>query len=137
MNRLLLAIACALAFASPAFAANLDYTPPAPPAPPDMVGLVFRLIGLTLGLLALCAVVLYFARRATRPKGLKGDGGGRLRHESSLALDRRCTLHIIQADGAAIAITTDASGLQSMMLLSEPFDTALEDAGTEVPPLKS
>lgn len=131
MKQLLLAGIAAFASASQAFAAGLDYTPPAAPAPPDMVGLVFRLVGLTLGLLALCGVVLYFARRATRPTGLKGDGGGRLVHEGSLALDRRSSLHIIRVDGQTVAVTTDATGLGSMVLLSEPFEDALEAATTE------
>jgi hypothetical protein len=128
VNRALLAVGLVCASASSALAADLDYTPPAAPAPPDMVGLVFRLVGLTLGLLALCGVVLYFARRATQPKGLKGDGGGRLVLESSLVLDRRSSLHIIRVDGQTVAVTTDATGLGSMVLLSDPFDAALEDA---------
>lgn len=133
MNRALLAMMAILASASSVFAAELDYTPPATPAAPDMVGLIFRLVGLTVGLLALCGGVLYFARRAMRPKGLKG-GNGRLQHEGSLVLDRRSAVHIIRADGLTIAVTTDATGLGSMVLLSEPFDAALEAAGVEVPP---
>lgn len=129
MIRALLAVAAVIASAPRAFAADFDYAPPAAPAPPDMVGLVFRLVGLTLGLLALCGVVLYFARRALGPKGLKGDGGGRLLHEGSLVLDRRSAVHIVRVDGLTVAVTTDATGLGSMVLLSEPFDAALEAAG--------
>jgi hypothetical protein len=135
VNRLLLVVVLLLAIASPALAlpGDLEYTPPAAPAPPDAVGLVFRLVALTLGLLALCAVVLWFARRATRPGGLKGDGGGRLQHEGSLPLDRRSSVHIVRADGTTVAVTIDATGLRSMVLLSEPFEDALEAAEAEVP----
>lgn len=130
MIRLLLALALILSIAAPAWAvpSDLNYTPPAPPAPPDAVGLVFRLVGLMALLLVLCGGVLWFARRATQPAALKGDGGGRLRHEGSLALDRRCAVHIVQADGLTVAVTTDATGLRSMVLLSEPFESALEEA---------
>jgi hypothetical protein len=127
--------AVALASATPAFAApsGLEYTPPASPPPPDIGSLLLRLAGLTAALLALCAGVLWYARRSLRPAGLKGDGGGRLRHEASLALDRRCSVHIITVDGQTVAVTTDASGLRSMALLSEPFEAALDEAGGQPP----
>jgi hypothetical protein len=133
---LLLALAGACASAPEALAAanGLDYTPPAPPPPPDIASLLLRLAGLTAGLLALCAGVLWYARRSTRPAAPKGDGGGRLRHEASLALDRRCSVHIITVDGQTVAVTTDATGLRSMVLLSEPFEAALDAAGSAPPP---
>jgi len=128
--RLLLALVLIPLIAASAWAApsDLNYTPPTPPAPPDAVGLVFRLVGLMALLLVLCGGVLWFARRAIRPAALKGDGGGRLRHEGSLPLDRRCAVHIVQADGLTVAVTTDATGLRSMVLLAEPFESALEEA---------
>jgi hypothetical protein len=133
---LLLASAAACASAAPALAApaGLDYTPPAAPPAPDVASLLLRLAGLTAALLALCAGVLWYARRSMRPANPKGDGGGRLRHEASLALDRRCCVHIITVDGQTVAVTTDATGLRSMVLLSEPFDAALAEAGAQPPP---
>lgn len=112
----------------PLLLAALEYTPASPPAPPDAVGLVFRLFALTAALLAVCAAVLWFARRAQRPADLKGDGGGRLTHVTSLALDRRSSVHLVTVDGQTVAVTTDATGLRSLVLLSEPFDAALEQA---------
>jgi hypothetical protein len=78
--------------------------------------------------------VLWFARRAAFPRGLKGDGGGRLRLEGSLVLGRHCTVHLVRADGQTVAVTTDATGLRSVVVLSEPFDVALAAAGAEPPP---
>jgi hypothetical protein len=132
----LFALVLALATASPLLAnpTGLEYTPPAAPAPPDAVGLVFRLTALTAGLLAVCAGLVWFARRAARPTNLKGDGGGRLRHEASLVLDRRSAVHLVSVDGQTVAVTTDATGLRSVVLLSEPFETALETAVAEAPP---
>jgi hypothetical protein len=130
MKRGLWAVALLLLVAGPAGAvpADLDYAPPAPPAPPDPVGLVIRLVGLTAGLLVLCGALIWFARRAAKPAGLKGDGGGLLRHEGALVLNRQCTVHLIRADGQTVAATTDATGLRSVVVLTEPFDAALAAA---------
>jgi hypothetical protein len=129
----LLSLALGLLIAAPGAAADLDYTPPAAPAPPDAAGLVLRLVGLTAVLLAMCGGVMWFARRATRPADPKG-GAGRLQHEGSLVLDRRCAVHIVRVDGQTVAVTTDATGLRSLVLLSEPFEAALEATGAEAPP---
>lgn len=134
MSRTILALALALLAASPVLAADLDYTPPAAPGPPDAAGLIFRLVGMTVALLVLCGGILWFARRATRPTDLKGDGGGRLKHEGSLVLNRRCAVHLLRVDGQSVAVTIDATGLRSLVLLSEPFEEALEAAGAEPPP---
>lgn len=107
--------------------ASLEYAPAAPPAPPDAAGLVFRLFALTAALLTACAAVVWLARRAARPPELKGDGT-RLKHEASLPLDRRSAVHLVTVDGQTVAVTTDATGLRSLVLLSEPFDAALEAA---------
>jgi hypothetical protein len=134
VTRALFALTLILCGAGPALGAagDLDYTPPAAPAPPDAAGLVFRLVGLTAALLVLCGGVLWFARRAHRPADLKGDGG-RLRHEGSLVLDRRCAVHLVRVDGQTVAVTTDATGLRSIVLLSEPFEAALEAANGDAP----
>jgi hypothetical protein len=105
----------------------LKYTPPDVPAAPDPAGLLFRLIGLTAGLLCLCGVVIWIARRSNRFAGLKGDGGGRIRHEGTLNLDRRSAVHIIRVDEQTIAVTTDATGLRSVVVLSEPFEKVMEE----------
>lgn len=132
MTRLLLALALVPLLAVPVGAADLGYTPPAAPAPPDLAGLVLRLFGLTAALLVVCGCVMWFARRAGRPGDLKNNAG-RLQHEGSLVLDRRCALHIVRVDGQAVAVTTDATGLRSLVLLSEPFDDALEATGAGAP----
>lgn len=111
---------------------GLEYTPPAPPAAPDPAGLVFRLVGLTAGMIALCGGVLWLGKRAQRMSAGTTDPTGRIRHDGSLPLDRRCVLHMLRVEGHAVAVTTDATGLRSVTLLSEPFDAALAEAG--VPP---
>jgi hypothetical protein len=95
---------------------------------PDPGALLFRLLGLTAGLLALCVLVIWLARRGMRPRLLSsGTGGDRLRHEGTLALDRRSTLHMIRVDGQTVAVTTDGTGLRSIVVLSEPFEEVLDE----------
>lgn len=127
MTRRFLALA-ALFWAAPAFAADpaggLDYTAPSAPAPPNPVALVVRLIGLTAGLVALGAGVVWMSRRANRVASAKGDAG-RMKHMGTLALDRRSAVHLIRVDGQSVAVTTDATGIRSIVVLSEPFEVAL------------
>lgn len=123
----LLGTAASVAFAGPP--AGLEYSPPQAPPPPDGAGLLARLVTITLGLLVLCGVVLWYARRVVQPRALQRSP--RLRRTASLLLDRRSSLHLIVADEYTVAVTTDASGLRSMVLLSEPFDDVL--AGVSPP----
>ena len=107
---------------------GLAYTPPAAPLPPDLGNLVFRLIGLTAALLVLCVGIVWFARRANRFAVAGANSAGRMRHEGTLALDRRSAVHLVWVDGQTVAVTTDATGLRSIVVLSEPFDKVLDDA---------
>lgn len=108
---------------------GLGYTPPTPPAAPDPAGLVVKLFLLTAGSLAACGVAVWLARRMNRPPAVPADGAGRLVLQGTLPLPRRCSVHLVQADGHTVAVTTDATGLRSMVLLSEPFQTMLDEAG--------
>ncbi|VTR96385.1 : FliO [Gemmata massiliana] len=137
MTRTLVALAVSLGTASPLFAgptSGLEYAPPAAPAPPDIGALVVRLVLMTVVLIGLCAVVLWLARRLNQPMGGAGDGGGRLKHEGTLALDRVCAVHVISVDGQTVAVTTDGTGLRSMVVLAEPFDAALNEANETLEP---
>ena len=137
MSRVLLILISLLAFAPFLAAADskgdiaLKYTPPDAPVAPDPAGLLFRLIGLTAALLLFCGVILWLAKRGNRLTGTKGEGGGRIRHEGTLNLDRRSAVHIITVDGQTVAVTTDASGLRSIVVLSEPFEKVLDEEERE------
>lgn len=104
------------------------YTPPPVPGAPDPFNLLLRLLGLTAGLMVLCIVVLLIARRVQRRPGLEKNAAGRLKHEGTLALDRRSAVHLISVDGQSVAVTTDASGLRSIVVLAEPFEQELQEA---------
>lgn len=110
---------------------GLEYAPPPPPAPPSAAGLVFKMVALTLLMLCVCGGVLWFARRAgAQPIGT--GPAGRMELQGSLALDRRSTLHLVKVDGLTVAVTTDATGLRALVLLSEPFGDMLD--ATDAPP---
>lgn len=112
--------------------AGLDYAPPAPPPPPDPVALVGRLVGMTAVLLALCGLVAWLARRANRGGLAKGSDNGRMGLVGSLPLGGRSAVHLIRVDGQTVAVTTDATGLRSLVVLSEPFGAALAEAAPGV-----
>lgn len=133
MTRAALALVALWALPAVALAVppGLEYAPPAPPAPPSSAGLVFKMVALTALVLCVCGGVLWFARRAgAQPVG--PGPAGRMSLEGSLALDRRSTLHLVRVDGLTVAVTTDATGLRSLVLLSEPFGDML-DATAEPP----
>lgn len=114
------------------------YTPPAPPTPPNPTGLLLRLMLLTAGTLALCGGILWLARRSARVRTANADGGGRMKHLGSLTLDRRSTVHVISVDGQQVTVTVDATGLRSMVVLSDAFPDALDRqlAAEAAPPPK-
>ncbi len=136
LTRMLSALTVLCVASAPLFAGTtggLEYAPPTAPAAPDIGSLVLRLSLMTAVLVGLCMLVLWLARRANRPVGGTVAGGGRVKHEGTLALDRTCAVHLLSVDGQTVAVTTDASGLRSMVVLSEPFDAVL-DAATEPQP---
>lgn len=138
MTRLLAALVLVLVVAASVGAdppvGELKYTPPAAPTAPDPTGLLLRLFGLTGGMLVLCWTSVWLARRVNRPRAATTtDGASRIRHQGSLALDRRATLHLFEVDGQPVAVTTDTSGLRSIVVLSEPFETTLAEAKPESP----
>ena len=120
----LLGSAAALALAGRACAQPLveAYSPPSAPAPPDAMGLLVRLVGLLALTFVICGGILLWARRLNRVAGADATGSPRLRKKSSVALDARCAVHLVEVDGQTVAVTTDATGVRSMALLSEPME---------------
>ncbi|QEL13309.1 hypothetical protein [Limnoglobus roseus] len=106
--------------AGPLRAADLDYTPPVTPAPPDPMSLLVRLVGLTALTLAICGGLIWVTRRVTKPK--TGPVNDRLVIESSLTLNTWASVHVLKADGQSVAVTTDATGIRSIVVLSEKFE---------------
>jgi hypothetical protein len=118
-------VLAAAVMATPAFAetsaGGLTYSPPALPTSPGAGSLLLRLAALTLLSLTACAVVAWLARsgrwRARPPAG----GPARLVSVAGLALDRRCSLHLLNVGGRRVVVGLDPAGLKSMLLLPESF----------------
>lgn len=125
-----------LAFPVAAQSGAFQYTPPTAPPPPDLFGVVLRLVGLTIITLFVCGGVIWWARRATRKRLLAANTGGRLVLEGRLPLDARNAIHLIRVDGHPVVVTTDATGLKSIVPMQPTFDAAL-DAVEPDPPTES
>lgn len=111
-----------------------EYTPPQPSPALDPVQVLLRLIALTLVTLLICGGVIWWARRAGRVRAAAGNAAGRLKVEGQIPLDGRSTLHVVRVDGHPVVVTTDATGLRSIVPLAERFEAALEEEteGVEV-----
>jgi hypothetical protein len=96
--------------------ADLAYTPPPAPTPFDPTTLLLKLLGMTAVVLALCGLVLWLGRRKPTPAAA---ANGRLVLAGSLPLDRRSAIHLLRADGRTVAVTADAGGLRSIVVLSD------------------
>jgi flagellar biogenesis protein FliO len=105
---------------------DLGYSPPAIPAPPDIGGMLIKLAAMTGFVLAICFGIMWYVRKQSRAIG--PNPGNRLFIAGSLTLNRRSVVHLVRVDGHTVAVTTDATGLKSLVLLSEPFDAELDAA---------
>lgn len=114
-----------LAGSAQAQSSGLSYTPSAAPAPFDPTTLLIKLFILTGFVVLICCGIIWWGRM--RPSAAAATNS-RLILEGSLPLDRRCTLHIVKADGQSVAITSDTSGLRSIVVLSESFEKVLNEA---------
>lgn len=117
-----------LLFTSPVFAANdLAYTPPAIPEAPSVQAMLVRLFLWTGILLALCGIVWWTSRKwqkSAKP-GMKAGG---MEYIGSVALNRKCALHVIEANGQRIVLATDLTGIKDMQPLNDSFATVLQHA---------
>lgn len=129
-------VALALTAASAAADGGLTYTPPPPPSPPDLGGLAWRLAALTAALFAACGFVLWVARRG-RPPHTSPSPTGRIRRTEGVTLGGPYGLHLFLVDGQTVAVATDATGLRSITVLSDPFDATLLDDGPAAAPSQS
>jgi hypothetical protein len=108
------------------------YTPPTAPPPLDPLAVMIRLVGLTLFTLVVCGGVVWWARRTGRAKVSVSTDPSRLAKTGQLAIDPRCTLHLLRVDGRQVVVTTDHTGLRSIVPLQDQFDAVL---GEELTPL--
>lgn len=111
----------------------IQYSPPTAPPPPDLLGVALRLLGLTLLTLVICGGVIWWARRATRKRVLAANTDGRLVLEARLPLDARNALYLLRVDGHPVVVTTDVTGIKSIVPMQPTFDAALDEAAEPEP----
>lgn len=121
------AVAAAVAACSAQAQSPLQYAPPTAPPPIDPVGVLVRLVGLTVLTLAVCGGVIWWARRAQRAGPKMTGASDRLTAAGQLALDPRCTLHLLRVDGRPVVVTTGPTGVRAIVPLREQFEQVLAD----------
>lgn len=103
------------------FGQSLTYSPPALPSTPSADSLLLRLAALTLLSLTACGVVAWLARSGRWRARSPAAGPARLVHVADLALDRRCSLHLLKVGGRRVVVGLDPAGLKAVLLLPESF----------------
>jgi flagellar biogenesis protein FliO len=113
--------------AEPSKKSELAYTPPAWPEAPDPKAMIMRLVLGTAIVLGLCVCTLLLSKRWLRGMPVKSSTAGPLSLVDTLALGNRCQVHLIGVGKRRILIGVDASGLKSVVPLTEPFEETLGD----------
>jgi flagellar biogenesis protein FliO len=113
-----------------ALLADLTYTPAPVPEAHGVGHPIVQLFLLTGFVLAICLGLLWATRRAGR--GAKpGAKSGDLEYVAAVALNGRCSLHMLKAGSQSVVIGSDLSGLKAMVVLPDSFDAALRRATAE------
>ena len=112
-----------------AAATEFAYTPPTMPTAPSMASMVMRLLVMTSLGTAICAAILWYARRHSNLATPTHNGPRRLLHVADLPLDRRGSLHLLKVGSRKIVVGSDPGGLKAMILIPESFERELEAAG--------
>lgn len=106
-------------------ASELQYEPPNYPAPVDLGDTLGRLMSATLGVLAICGVGLWAARKWLRR--LPHAGGAEQAHVlGSVHLGARCMVQLVELQGCKFVVGRDAGGIKAMMSVTQPFADAVE-----------
>lgn len=108
--------------------ADLAYTPPPVPEAPGVGHLIVQLFLLTGFVLAICLGLFWFTRRLGRG-GKPGQTSGDLEYVAAVALNGRCSLHLLKAGDQSVVVGTDLGGLKAMVVLPDSFDAVLKRAG--------
>jgi flagellar biogenesis protein FliO len=112
---------------SAAGADDLAYTPPAWPDAPDARAMLVRLVVGTLLVLGLCVGTLWIGRRWLHGVPAQPGGNTQLRLVERLPLGNRCFLYLLTVQDRQLLVGVDASGMKTLVTLSEPFEAGLND----------
>ena len=95
---------------------------------PGVEAMLVKLFAWTSVLLVLCAGIFWLSRRMQRPP-VPGTKSGGLEYIASAPLNRKCALHVIEANGQRMVVATDLTGIREIVPLTESFSTVLQQAG--------
>ena len=115
--------------------ALVDYQEPAYPEPLNLKSLVLRLVLGTVGVLTACVASLWLAKRWLQSSPTLKPGDSQMRLMETLSLANRCHVQLIQVDGRKLLVGLDASGLKTILPLTEPFAETLN--GVQEPETQS
>lgn len=101
---------------------DLHYVPPETPEIPSTRALFLRLGGMTAVVLVLGVGVLVGGRHWLRGVAPARAGGGALRLVETLNLGNRCNLHLVQIATRQILVGADATGIKSVVTLTDDFE---------------
>jgi len=96
------------------------YHPPPAPEPFDIFNLLARMTIGTVTVLGVGVVGLLTARRWL-PQGIQGGRGEKMRLEESLALGKRCCVHLVSVENRKMVVVMDGGGVKSVETLNDPF----------------
>ena len=111
---------------------DLHYEPPQMPEVPSTRALFLRLGGMTAVVLVIGVGVLVGGRRWLHGMAPARTANGALRLVETLPLGNRCNLHLVQVATRQILVGADATGIKSVVTLSDDFENYLGER--EEPP---
>ena len=114
---------------------DLQYTPPELPEVPSTRSMFIRL-GVTTVVVLLVGVTLLWCGQAWLRRLNPGPTpGGKLALLETLQLGNRCCLHLVQTASGQIVVGADASGIKSILPVTESFENALTEREEPTPRL--
>jgi flagellar biogenesis protein FliO len=102
-------------------AGDLHYVPPELPEVPSTRALFLRLGGMTAVVLVIGVGVLVAGRHWLRGMAPARSATGQLRLVETLLLGNRCHLHLVQIATRQILVGADATGIKSVVTLTDDF----------------
>lgn len=94
---------------------------------PNFESMIFRLLVWTVFLLAILGGLFWFSKRVNKTSRPGAKSGG-MEFIGSTPLNRKCALHVIEANGQRVVIATDLTGIREMVPVAESFSSVLENS---------
>jgi len=99
---------------------------------PDLTAMLSRLFWGTALTLIACCVTLWLVKEFLRRQTVHPQGDEKLKLIGALAISRRCSIQLVEADGKQIIVALDNGSLRSVVPLPESFDSELLDPSEQL-----